>query len=224
MNNRKKIKMPKEVHEYLWTRYLPETTYKMYIMIGYLQTENIKGEKATRTLLNANLKDENSAFQVIEEKKRILNKLGYKYPTNRKEDLKLLIDFKLIKIGKDKDDNIVYVYNLPVLRPQEVLDIDDEEIKNLENIKFELKHQEDINMFLTLLINNNGNLMSSVSYIIDTINSKITDIRDILRYLADEGSINITSDKNISKLKKSDKVYIKINREIFEEKRFVLED
>ncbi len=223
MDNRGTIQMPREVHDYMWLRYLPETTYKMYIMVGYLMAEKIKGKEATRKLLTANLREENNLPQVIEEKKQILNKLGIKYPGNRQDDLKLLLDFKLIKIGKDKEGDMLYVYNYPVPKPQEILNLDKEEIQTLENIKFEVEHQEAFDMILTLLINNNGNLMSTVDHIQKTTKVKLTDIKLILDYLLREGSISIKAQKDIDKLKKGDKIFIKINKEVFESKRLVLD-
>jgi len=223
MEKKGTIQIPKEIHEYLWLRYLPETTYKMYLMIGYLMFEKIKGDEATKKILGANLTEEKSVPKVIEEKKDILKKLGFKYPVNRKEDLKLLLDFGLIKVGKDKEGDVVYVYNLPVPKPQDVLKIDEEEMQTLENIKFEMKHQNAFNMILTLLINNNGNLMSTVDHIQKTTKVKLTDIKLILEYLIKEGSISVKAQKDIDKLKKGDKVFIKINKDVFEKKRLVLD-
>ncbi|SHJ57353.1 DUF6042 family protein [Paramaledivibacter caminithermalis] len=222
MEKKGTIHMPKEIHEYLWLRYLPETTYKMYIMIGYLQTEKIRGDEATKKLLGANLKEENAIPKVIEEKKRLLKSLGFKYPENRQDDLKLLLDFNLIKIGKDKEDNVVYVYNIPVPKPQDILKLNEEELQTLENIKFEIKYQNAFNMILTLLINNNGNLMSTLEHIQTTTKVKLTDIKLVLEYLVKEGSISVRTQKDISKLKKADKIFIKINEDVFEEKRLVL--
>ncbi|WP_432662563.1 DUF6042 family protein [Wukongibacter baidiensis] len=223
MNKKGTIQLPREIHEYMWVRYMPETTYKMYLLIGYLMTEKIKGKEATTKLLGAKLTEDNKMPQVIEEKKRLLNKLGFKYPENRQDDLKLLSDFKLIKIGKDSEDDIVYVYNIPVPKPEEVLNLDEEEIKAVENIKFEIKHQNAFNMILTLLINNNGNLMATVDHIQKTTKVKLTDMKLVLKYLVDEGSISIKTQKDMDKLKKADKIFIKINEDVFEKKRLVLE-
>lgn len=223
MNKNGTIQMPRELYDYMWLRYLPETTYKIYIMIGYLMKEKIKGEEATKKILGANLNIENNIPQVIEEKKQLLRELGFKYPENRQEDLKLLLDFNLIKIGKDKEGNLVYVYNIPVPKPQDVLKLSEEEIKTLENIKFEIKHENAFNMILALLINNNGNLMSTVEHIQNTTKIKLTDIKLVLKYLVEEGSISIKAQKDIDKLKKADKIFVKINKDVFDKKRIIVE-
>ena len=224
MQNKGQIKMPKEIHEYLWTRYLPETTFKLYVMVGYLQTEKIAGEQATALLLKANLPVENTNAAVIEEKKRILSKLGFKYPENRKEDLELLLRFKLVNIIKNQEGKLEYVYMLPVPKPEDVLDIDEEEKNTLENVKFELAHQNAFNMLLTMVLNNNGSLMSTVGHIENTTKVKISEIRSVLAFLEEEGSIKVSAHKDVNSLKKADKVHVTINREIFEQKRFVIED
>lgn len=223
MNKKGTIQLPREIQEYVWMRYLPETTYKMYLLIGYLMTENIKGQQATKQLLGAKLTEDNKMVQVIEEKKKLLNKLGFEYPENRQDDLKLLLDFKLIKLAKDNEDNIVYLYNFPVPKPQDVLKLDEEEVETLEKIKFEIQYQNAFNMILTLLINNNGNLMATVDHIQKTTKVKLTDIKLVLKYLVEEGSISIKTQKDMDKLKKADKIFIKINKDVFEKKRLVLE-
>lgn len=224
MENKNTIKLPREINDYLWTRYLPETSYKMYLLIGYLMEKKIKGDEATKAILGANIKIENNISRIIEEKKRVLEKLGFKYPENRKEDLELLLNYKLIKIGKDKDGNLVYVFNIPVPKPEDVLVLDEEEKQTIENIKFELINQNAINMIITLLLNNRGNIMCSVEHIQNNTKVKIADIRKVLDYLVEEGSISVKVNKDIEKLKKSDKLYIKINKEIFEQKRFILDE
>ncbi|WP_129596291.1 DUF6042 family protein [Anaerophilus nitritogenes] len=222
MNNQKTIQIPKEIQDYLWGRYLPETTYKIYVMIGYLQSEKIVGDQATNLLFKLNVTTENQLDKVIEEKKKVVEKLGYKYPTNRKEDLELLLHYQLIKIGKDEKENIIYLHNTPVPKPEEVLSLDQEEMKILENIKFEMNHQNAFDMILTLLLNNNGNLVATIDHIHKTTKVKFTDIKKTLEYLVAEGSISIQANKPIDKLKKEDKVYININKEVFEQKRFVI--
>ena len=223
MQNKGQIKMPKEIHEYLWTRYLPETTFKLYVMVGYLQSEGIAGEQATALLLRANLPVENNNPAIIEEKKRILSSLGFEYPSNRREDLELLLRFKLVTIVKNKEGKLAYLYTLPVPKPEDVLEIDEEEKTALENIKFEIAHQNAFNMLLTLVLNNNGSLMSTVGHIENTTKVKISEIRSVLAFLEEEGSIKINAHKDVNSLKKADKVHVTINKEIFEQKRCVLD-
>lgn len=222
MQNRGQIKVPAEIHQFLWTRYLPETTFKTYLMVGYLQTEKITGEAATRFLLGTGVKIDNTNAAVIDEKKRVLEKLGLKYPENRKEDLDLLFKFKLVRILKNQEGEIMYAYNLPVQRPEEVLELDDEEKQALEDIRFEIKHQNALNMLLTLLLNSNGSFMSTVGHMEDTIKVNISEIREVLKFLVREGSVNVNTHKSIDSLKKADKISISINKEVFEQKRFVL--
>lgn len=223
MNNENTVKIPDEIGQQLWTRYLPETTYKMLALIGYLEENHVVGDQANEILLGSNIEVENNIEQVIEEKKEILTKLGHKYPETREDDLKLLLDFKLIEKKQNDKGEDVYSHSEDIKSPAEVLDIDDEEKQVLENIKFEMAHEQGLNMILTLILNNNGKLNCSIDHIIKTTRVKLTQVKEVLDYLANnEGSINIIADKAISKLKKQDKIYITLNEEIFNEKRFVV--
>lgn len=223
MENENTVKIPEEIVSQLWTRYLPETTYKMLALVSYLDENNIVGEQAKEILLGSNIEVENNIEQVIEEKKEILSKLGYSYPETREDDLKLLLDFKLVEVKKNEDDEEIYVFNEDIKSPVEVLNIDEEEKKVLENIRFEMHHEQGLNMMLTLILNNNGKLTCSIDHIIKTTRVKLTEVKEILDYLVNiEGSINVTSDKPIKKLKKQDKIYITLNEKVFNEKRFVV--
>ena len=223
MNNEKKVQIPEEIGQQLWTRYLPETTYKMLALIGYLEDNNIVGDKAKDILLKSDIQAENNIEKVIEEKKEILEKLGFKYPETREEDLNLLLEFKLVEKSKNDNDEEVYKFNEDIKSPVEILDIDEEEKKVLENIKFEMNHEQGLNMILTLILNNNGKLTCSVDHITQLTRVKLTQVKEVLDYLANtEGSIKVVADKKIDKLKKQDKIYITLNEEVFNEKRFVV--
>jgi len=222
MENKAQINIPSQIQEYLWTRYLPETTFKMYLMIGYLQKENVRGNRATAMLMNAQLEEENSNPAIIEEKTKVLKSLGFEYPKTRKDDLELLFKFKLVGVAKDPQGEMVYLYNIPLPRPEEVFSLDEQEKQNLEDIKFEMKHQNAFNMILTLLLNSNGNISATAGHIESTTNVKIAEIREVLAFLVREGSIKVTSQKSIDSLKKADKLTISINKEVFEKKRFIL--
>lgn len=223
MSEDNKITIPAEIANQLWTRYLPETTYKTLALIGYLEENNIAGEKATEILLHSNIEVENNVPQIIEEKKSILAKLGFDYPEKREDDIKLLLEFKLIEKSTNDNGEERYKYNENIKKPAEVLDIDEEEINVLENIKFEMIHEQGLNMILTLILNNNGKLTCPLEHIISTTRIKLTEVKEVLDYLANnEGSIKITADKKIDKLKKQDKVYITLNEEVFNKKRFVV--
>lgn len=108
-------------------------------------------------------------------------------------------------------------------KPEEVIGFDEEEKEILNNIKFEIKYQNEFNNILTVIINSNGNLLTTLDGINSVTKVKHSDIKLVLDYLAKEGSIKIKSDKNIDQLRKNDKVYININKEIFEQKRFVID-
>lgn len=223
MSNENTIDLPQEVGSYLWTRYLPETTYKMMALVGLLDKNNIVGEKAIETLLNANIEEENNVPQIIKEKKQVLSKLGLKYPQNRQDDLDLLLKFKLVEESETESGEKVYKYANPIMKPQEVLNLDEEEIQTLENIKFEIENEQGLNMILTLILNNNGKLSCSLDHIINTTRVKLTEVKSVLNYLANmEGSINVTGDKPVMKLKKNDKIYISLNEEVFNKKRFIV--
>ena len=223
MSNKNTINLPEEIGNYLWTRYLPETTYKMMALVSLLQENNVVGEKAIETLLNANIEQENNVPQIIEEKKQVLSKLGFRYPENREEDLDLLTKFKLVEEGKTDSGETVYKIANPIMKPQDVLNLDDDELQTIENIKFEIKNEQGLNMVLTLILNNNGSLNCSVGHIINTTRTKLTEVRDILNYLANvEKSINIIGNKSIVKLKKNDKIYINLNEDIFNKKRLIV--
>ena len=223
MNNEKKVQIPEEIGQQLWTRYLPETTYKMLALIGYLEDNNIVGDKAKDILLKSDIQAENNIEKVVEEKKEILEKLGFKYPETREEDLNLLLEFKLVEKSKNDNDEEVYKFNEDIKSPVEILDIDEEEKEVLENIKFEMNHEQGLNMILTLILNNNGKLTCSVDHITQLTRVKLTQVKEVLDYLANtEGSIKVVADKKIDKLKKQDKIYITLNEEVFNEKRFVV--
>lgn len=217
------INVTELMQDYIWFRYLPETTYKTYIMIGKLQTDDIVGEEASKQLLTTHFDVEHELGPMKIEKEKTLERLGYKYPTNRLEDLNLLLNYKLVNVVKDENENLVYLYNLPIPRPEEVLNLNEEEIQNLNNIRFEFKHHHDINAILTFVINSNSRLTTTLEHIYNTVKVNHSDIKLVLDFLAKEGSINVTADKTIDKLRKEDKVYISINKEIFEEKRFIIE-
>ncbi len=219
----KGINITKLMQEYMWFRYLPETTYKTYIMIGRLQNEDLRGEEASKALITKQFDIEHEVGPLKEEKVKVLEKLGHKYPANRLEDLELLLSYKLVKIVKDKNENLVYLYNIPMPKPEEVIGFDEEEKEILNNIKFEIKYQNEFNNILTVIINSNGNLLTTLDGINSVTKVKHSDIKLVLDYLAKEGSIKIKSDKNIDQLRKNDKVYININKEIFEQKRFVID-
>lgn len=222
-NNENTVQIPTEISEKLWTRYLPETTYKTLALVGYLEQNNITGKQAKEVLDNSNIEVENNIPQVVEEKKEILSKLGYSYPETREDDLNLLINFKLIEKNVNENGEEVYKYNSPIEDPRDVLDIDEEEVKTLENIKFEMSHEQGLNMILTLILNNNGKLTCPLDHIIKTTRVKLTQVKEVLDYLANtEGSINVVADKKIDKLKKQDKIYITLNEEVFNQKRFVV--
>lgn len=223
MQNTKTIQIPQELYSYLWSRYLPETTFKTYAMIGYLQAQNLKGEEATNRLLGARLDIETEIGILRDEKERVINKLGYNYPQNRKDDIEILLNFKLVKIAVDELKNLIYIYNLPVPKPEEVLNLDEQEKQTLENIRFELTHQDSFNNILTLLLNSNGNMLTTVEHIHRTTKVKYSDIKEVLKYLVEEGSIKVKCDKPIEDIRKEDKVYINIIKEVFEEKRFVID-
>ncbi|AFS77253.1 hypothetical protein Curi_c01730 [Gottschalkia acidurici 9a] len=196
MSEENNIKVPGEISEYLWTRYLPETTYKVYALIAYLNKK--------RAILDAQIEIENNIPRVIQEKKDILNKLGFKYPENRQEDIDLLLKYNLIEMSKDEDGEDIYVHVYPIKRPQEVLNIDEEELKTLDNIKFEIKHEQALNMLFTLILNNNGKLTCSVDHITKTTKVKLTEVKEVMNYLlSEEGSIKVTGNKDIKKLKKT---------------------
>lgn len=223
MENQNTLKVLDQVVDKLWTRYLPETTYKMLSVIGYLEDNNLVGDEATKTLLDSEIEVENNIPKIIEEKKHVLSKLGFKYPENREDDLKLLFDFELIEKKKNADNQEVYSYKTPIKNPSETLKLDKEEIEILENIKFEMNHEQAFNMILTLILNNNGKITCSLDHVIKTTRVKLTEVKEVLEYLVNsEKSINIIADKPINKLKKQDKIYITLNQEVFNKKRLIV--
>ena len=132
MDNTNVINIPQLIQEYFWFRYLPESTYKTYLMIGHLLNEDIRGEQASEMLMTATFENEYEVGFMREEKEKMLQKLGRKYPENRFEDLNLLLNYKLISILNDEEENLVYVYNMPVPRPEDVFELDEEELNNIK--------------------------------------------------------------------------------------------
>ncbi|WFD10520.1 DUF6042 family protein [Tepidibacter hydrothermalis] len=223
MDNRVKINVPEELQEYMWFRYMPLSTYKTYLVVGATNSQQLKGLEATQNILNTNLEGGQEEHpQVIEDKKNILNKLGFEYPKTRQDDLDLLLKYKLVDLKKDEDGIMYYEYTKPVPKPEDVLNLDDGEKQILQNIKFEVKHQEDLNQILTLLINSNGNILTTLDHIHTMTKVNHADIKTVLEYLVNEGSIKVKTDKDVKDLRKSDKVYVSIIKEVFEKKRFVI--
>ncbi|MEJ8553420.1 DUF6042 family protein [Tepidibacter sp. Z1-5] len=223
MEKRVKINVPEELQEYMWFRYMPLSTYKTYLVVGATNSQQLKGLEATQNILNTNLEGGEEHPQVTEDKKKLLNKLGLKYPESRADDLDILLKYKLVKLEKDKEGIMRYIYTNPVPRPEEVLDLDEEEKQILENIKFEIKYQDEFNRVLTLILNSGQSFSTIMDNIENSTKVKHSDLRDILAYLEREGSIKITADKDVKNLRKSDKVYISINKDVFEQKRFVID-
>lgn len=217
-----KIEIPKQIGEYLWTRYLPESTYKSYVLIGYLNSRDLDSSDYRKELMNAELGEDRTLDKVVNEKKKVLEKLNIKHPESRADDIALLEQFKLIEaVGSGED--MRYRYADEIKRPEELLDLDEEERAALEDIKFEVKHDRAINMILSLVITNGKVLDCTVEHIINMTKVKITDIRTVLDFLINkEKSLNIQSAKDISKIKKSDRVRITVNEEVFNEKRLIL--
>jgi uncharacterized protein (DUF1499 family) len=217
-----KIEIPKQIGEYLWVRYLPESTYKTYVLIGYLNSININPKDYESELMKAELGEDKTIDKVVEEKKKVLEKLNIKYPENRKEDIELLKQFELIKEVKE-GDSLTYKHSEEIKKPEEVLTLDDEEKAALKDIKFEVKHDKAINMLLSLVLTNGKVLDCTVEHIINMTKVKIADIRTVLEFLVNkEKSLNLQSSKDIAKLKKSDRVRITVNDDVFNEKRFIV--
>jgi hypothetical protein len=217
-----KIEIPKQIGEYLWTRYLPESTYKSYVLIGYLNGRDLGSADYRKELMTAELGEDKTLDKVVNEKKKVLEKLKIKYPESREEDIKLLEQFQLIEaVGSGED--MRYRYSEDIKRPEELLDLDEEEKEALEDIKFEVKHDRAINMILSLVITNGKLLDCTVEHITNMTKVKIADIRTVLDFLVNkEKSLNIQSAKDIAKLKKGDRVRITVNEDVFNEKRLIL--
>lgn len=214
-----KIEIPRQIGDYLWTRYLPESTYKAYVLIGYLNNRELSAEDYSEELMNVGLGEDKTLEKVAAEKRKVLEKLGIEYPENRTEDVALLEQFGLIEAV----DGGKYKYVEEIKRPEEVLDLDEEEKSALEDIKFEVKHDRAINMILSLVLTNGKLLDCTVEHITNMTKVKIADIRTVLDFLVNkEKSLRVQSSKDISKLKKGDRVRITVNDEVFNEKRFVL--
>lgn len=219
-----KIEIPRQIGEFLWTRYLPESTYKTFVLIGYLDREDVQVSDYKKELMESNLGESKTFDRVAEEKKKVLESLGLKYPESREDDLELLKTFGLIEEVEVAGEKR-YKFSLEIKRPEEVLNLSDEEKTALENIKFEMAHDNAINMVLSLVLTNGKILDCTVEHIINMTRVKIADIRTVLDFLVNnEGSLNvqIQGGKSISKLKKSDRVRITVNDDVFNEKRFVL--
>lgn len=219
-----KIEIPKQIGEYLWTRYLPESTYKTFVLIGYLDRDDIKVSDYRKELMESNLGESGTLDRVAEEKKKVLASLGLSYPEKREDDIELLKRFGLIE-EVDFEGEKRYKFSTDIKRPEEVLELSKEEKAALENIKFEMAHDNAINMVLSLVLTNGKILDCTVDHIINMTRVKIADIRTVLDFLVNnEGSLNlqIQGGKSISKLKKSDRVRITVNDDVFNEKRFVL--
>lgn len=217
-----KIEIPRQIGDYLWTRYLPESTYKAYVLIGYLNKRELSAEEYKSELMNVELGEDKTLDKVVLEKKKVLEKLGIKHPESRQEDIALLEQFNLIETV-EVEGGKKYRYCEDIKRPEEVLDLDEQEKSALEDIKFEVKHDRAINMILSLVLTNGKLLDCTVEHITNMTKVNIAEIRTVLDFLVNkEKSLNLQSSKELSKLKKGDRVRITVNEEVFNEKRLVL--
>lgn len=216
-----KTQIIEKLNEYYWTRYMPDSTYKTYAFIDFLN-EMEEEHDYKKDLMEANIGGEESISKVIDEKKRVLNKLGLKYPEAREEDIELLETFKLIE--KDDSENTGYKIVEDVKKPEEVLDLDEEEIEAMKMIKFEIDNAAAINGLLSLVLTNGGKLDCPVDHITNMTKVKIADIRTVIDFLVnEEGSLIYSGSKKVDKLKKQDRVILEINEPVFSEKRLVMD-
>lgn len=214
------IQLPKELNEYLWIRYMPASTVFTYAMISVLDQNNLKGEAAIK-FLDENVKTRRVEHPIMKvEKMKALVKIGKTYPMTIEDDIKLLEDYKLIEVDRNEG---VFTYVKPIQKPEDLFEYDEEERLNVETLRFEIKYQEQMNMFLSFLLTNNGKLQVPVKHILGITNIKVNDLRAVVGFLENEGSIKVTSKKAISKIKKDDNVKIEIVEEVFNVKRVVVE-
>lgn len=215
------IQLPKELNDYLWVRYMPTSTLFTYAMISLLDQKQLKGEEAVK-FLDENVMPRRQEHPVMKvEKMKALVKLGKKYPMTIEDDIKLLEDYQLINVDRNEG---VYSYKNPIQRPEELFEYDEEEKATVETLKFELKYQDQMNMFLTFLLNNNGKIQAPVKHIIGTTRMKVNDLRAVVGFLMEEGSVEFSAKKTIDKIKKDDSVKINIVEEVFNAKRVVIQE
>ena len=69
---------------------------------------------------------------------------------------------------------------------------------------------------------NNNVISCSVNHIENITKVKVSTIRKVLAFLENEGSITIQTSKPLESIKKADKLYIKINKDVFNQKRIVI--
>lgn len=215
------IQLPRELNDYLWVRYMPTSTVFTYAMISLANQKELKGKEAL-DFLESNVKPKRAEHPVMKvEKMKALVKIGKKYPQNIEDDLKLLEDYQLIEIDRNEG---TYKYKMPIQKPEDLFEYDEEEREMVETLRFELKHQEKMNLFLTLIVNSNGLVQGPVKHVLNTTGMKINDFREIAEFLIKEGSIEMKSKKEISKLKKDDNVKIKMVEDVFNAKRVVVNE
>ncbi len=217
-----KVNLPENVGKYLWTRYIPNSAYKTYVFAAYLNQNEDSEADMKEKLLEADFGEDDTLPKVIEEKKKVLENVGIKYPETREEELEMLQNFGLLE--KDDSCNSGFRVVEDIKRPEEVLDLDEEEMKALENIKFEVNNSKAISGILSLILTNGKRLDCSVSHITNMTGVKIADIRTVLDFLVnEEKSLTYKGTKSIDKLKKQDRVILNVNEPVFSEKRFVVE-
>lgn len=215
------IQLPRELNDYLWVRYMPTSTVFTYAMISLVNQNELKGQAAV-DFLEANVAPKREEHPVMKvEKMKALVKIGKKYPQNIEDDLKLLEDYQLIEVDRNEG---VYKYKMPIQKPEDLFEYDEEERAMVNTLRFELKHQEKMNLLLTLIVNSNGLVQGPVKHILNTTGMKINDFREIASFLIEEGSVELKSKKDILKLKKDDNVKLKIVEEVFNTKRVVVNE
>jgi hypothetical protein len=200
---------------------MPTSTVFTYAMISLVNQNELKGQAAV-DFLESNVAPKREEHPVMKvEKMKALVKIGKKYPQNIEDDLKLLEDYQLIEVDRNEG---VYKYKMPIQKPEDLFEYDEEERAMVNTLRFELKHHEKMNLLLTLIVNSNGLVQGPVKHILNTTGMKINDFREIANFLIEEGSVELKSKKDISKLKKDDNVKLKIVEEVFNTKRVVVNE
>ena len=217
MSQKSNIQIPEEINSYLWRRYLPDSTLNSYMALRFLDENTIKSQNLEQVYMEIDIPFIEESIIFKEEKTKILSKLGLKYPKNKLDDLNILIGFKLI----NKTNDNLFIEN-PIPKPEEVLILSDDELEILHDMKFEIENQDSFNKIIGFLMLNNNVISCSVNHIENITKVKVSTIRKVLAFLENEGSITIQTSKPLESIKKADKLYIKINKDVFNQKRIVI--
>lgn len=230
IENKAEIKVFDEFIKNLWLRYVPEKALFAYRVIVDISNAGLKGEKAEEIIMNAAVNEVQQdaeqkavALKLEEERKKLIQRLGYKYPESRKEEIELLLKFGLIQKYTDEANASVYDIVWPIPHPTAVIEMDMEERQELRRMSIEYKLQNSINAILNEALEaEDGILRTTLEQLQTDYEVPFGELKEALKFLQEEGSIEVKNNRKINMMRKKDKLYLVLNKEVLNQKRILI--